>query len=50
MSRSPFASRFAASVGEPPLRYLARWRMQLAADLFLSDDSISVREVATRVG
>ncbi len=32
MSRSIFAQRFAATVGEPPLHYLARWRLNIAAD------------------
>lgn len=30
LSRSAFAARFHAVVGEPPLAYLTRWRMQLA--------------------
>lgn len=30
LSRSAFAARFTAVVGEPPLAYLTRWRMQLA--------------------
>jgi AraC-like DNA-binding protein len=49
MSRSAFAARFAALVGEPPLQYLARWRMTLAARL-LRDERRSVAEVAERVG
>ncbi|MCX5478093.1 AraC family transcriptional regulator [Kaistia geumhonensis] len=32
MSRSSFAERFRAIVGLPPMDYLARWRMALAAD------------------
>jgi AraC-like DNA-binding protein len=32
MSRSTFASRFRERAGEPPLRYLSRWRMLLACD------------------
>jgi len=32
LSRSAFAARFTALVGEPPLRYLAVWRLDLAAD------------------
>jgi AraC-like DNA-binding protein len=50
MSRSPFAARFAAAMKEPPLRYVTRWRMHLAADLLLNDEGVSVREVAARVG
>lgn len=33
MSRSAFAQRFADIVGEPPLQYVARWRMHRAAVL-----------------
>lgn len=49
MSRSSFAARFTTKVGQPPLSYLTRWRMLLAADL-LQDDLLTVREVAGRVG
>lgn len=49
MSRSLFAARFSAKVGQAPLSYLTRWRMQLAAD-FLQDGQLTVREVAARVG
>jgi len=31
LSRSAFADRFSALVGQPPMQYLAQWRMQLAA-------------------
>ena len=37
MSRSAFASRFKSLVGETPLEYLTRWRMQRAADLLAAD-------------
>lgn len=33
LSRSAFAARFKAIVGEPPLHYLQRWRIQCAAHL-----------------
>ncbi len=49
MSRSPFAARFAELVGEPPLKYVARWRMDVAAQLLQSGEG-SVREVAEQVG
>ena len=49
MSRSPFATKFTSLVGEPPLSYLTKWRMNLAAG-YLRDDQISIREVADRVG
>ena len=49
LSRSGFAARFRATVGEPPLEYLGGWRMTKAAQLLReSDDSTS--EVAERVG
>lgn len=49
MSRSIFAQRFTATVGEPPLHYLARWRLTIAADL-LRSGGLKVTEVAHRVG
>ena len=49
MSRSPFATRFTSLVGEPPLAYLTKWRMNMAAG-FLRNDQISIREIAQRVG
>jgi len=43
MSRSVFALRFKALVGESPMEYLTRWRMLLAGDkLTSSRDSISL--------
>lgn len=43
MSRSTFALRFKATVGETAMEYLTRWRMLLAADrLTSSSDSIAV--------
>jgi len=49
MSRSPFAARFTALVGEPPLTYVTRWRMALAAR-YLRRDHLAVSDVADRVG
>src|SRR5262249_35368585 len=49
MSRSPFAARFTALVGEPPLTYLTRWRLHAAADLLLRTDQ-PIAEVAGGVG
>jgi len=49
MSRSPFATKFTSLVGEPPVSYLTKWRMNLAAS-YLRDNQISVREIAERVG
>ncbi|MBN7135435.1 hypothetical protein A7A76_11675 [Lysobacter enzymogenes] len=48
-SRSSLGQRFARAVGEPPMRYLGRWRMQLAADL-LARTELLVAQVAERVG
>jgi AraC-like DNA-binding protein len=43
MSRSTFALKFKATVGESPMEYLTRWRMMLAGDrLAHSGDPISV--------
>ena len=42
MSRSTFALRFKATVGDSPLEYLTRWRMLLAGDrLVNSGDPVS---------
>lgn len=49
LSRSALAERFAHFVGEPPMQYLARWRMQVAARL-LADGQAKVSTVALRVG
>lgn len=49
MSRSAFAERFSRFVGQPPLEYVARWRMVKAAEL-LAKSGLSVAEVAERVG
>jgi AraC-like DNA-binding protein len=49
MSRSPFATRFTSLVGEPPLTYLTKWRMKLAAS-YLKDNQMSIRGIAELVG
>jgi AraC-like DNA-binding protein/mannose-6-phosphate isomerase-like protein (cupin superfamily) len=49
MSRTSFATRFAELVGEPPMRYLMRCRVNKAAKL-LRDGRASVQQVAERVG
>jgi len=49
LSRSAFADRFTRIVGEPPLAYLKRWRLGLAADLIASG-APKISEVARRVG
>jgi AraC-like DNA-binding protein len=48
-SRSVLAERFKHFVGEPPMQYLARWRMQLAAGL-LAEGNANVSAVAYEVG
>jgi transcriptional regulator GlxA family with amidase domain len=49
MSRSAFAARFSALVGEPPLAYLTNWRMHRALRLLQTGEA-SMREVAATVG
>lgn len=49
MSRSLFAERFNATVGEPPLRYLTKWRLTIAADM-LRDTPIKITEAARGTG
>jgi AraC-like DNA-binding protein len=48
-SRSSFADHFARLVGDPPMQYLARWRMQLAARRLAEGDA-KVSAVALEVG
>lgn len=48
-SRASLARRFRALVGEPPMTYLKRWRMALAADL-LCRPGETVATVAEKVG
>ncbi|QBI55378.1 Arabinose operon regulatory protein [Streptomonospora litoralis] len=50
VSRSTLAKRFADQVGEPPLTYLTRWRMTLAADLLLEQEAATIAGVARSVG
>ena len=49
LSRSALAERFMHLVGVPPIQYLTRWRMQLAASL-LAGGTASVAEAAVVVG
>ncbi|MGH8177169.1 MAG: AraC family transcriptional regulator [Steroidobacter sp.] len=48
-SRSVVAERFARFLGEPPLSYLARWRLQLAARL-LQTSRKTIVQIASDVG
>ncbi|WP_434739523.1 AraC family transcriptional regulator [Micromonospora sp. SH-82] len=50
VSRSTLAKRFVDLVGEPPLTYLTRWRMTLAADLLVERETATVAAVAHAVG
>jgi transcriptional regulator GlxA family with amidase domain len=49
LSRSVLAERFAALVGEPPIQYLMRWRLALAAQTLRSGDE-AIARVAARTG
>ncbi|HEX5940447.1 MAG TPA: AraC family transcriptional regulator [Dehalococcoidia bacterium] len=49
MSRSAFAARFTELVGEPPMQYLARWRMHVALTA-LSEDDAPLGDLARRIG
>ncbi|MFP4537206.1 MAG: cupin domain-containing protein [Dichotomicrobium sp.] len=49
MSRARFAERFSKCVGETPVRYHTKWRIQLAANL-LSQTKLPVEDVAERIG
>jgi AraC-like DNA-binding protein len=49
MSRSAFAARFKQVTGEPPMQYLARWRLQKAASM-LRTGEFDIADVATRTG
>ena len=49
LSRSALAQRFSDFLGQPPMQYLARWRLQIAAQL-LRDGENSLADVAEHVG
>jgi AraC-like DNA-binding protein len=48
VSRSIFAERFSEMVGQPPMQYLALWRMQLASRLLADGGQLAA--VAAAVG
>jgi AraC-like DNA-binding protein len=48
LSRSVFAERFTDMVGQPPMQYLALWRMQLASRLLVEGGQVAA--VAGAVG
>jgi AraC-like DNA-binding protein len=49
LSRSALAERFTRLIGEPPISYLARWRMQVAAQR-LRETGRSTGQIAWEVG
>ncbi|MCE9579813.1 MAG: AraC family transcriptional regulator [Deltaproteobacteria bacterium] len=49
VARSVLAERFAHFVGIPPMQYLTRWRMQLAASL-MTTTALGLAEIAADVG
>jgi AraC family transcriptional regulator, alkane utilization regulator len=49
LSRSALAQRFSDFLGQPPMQYLSRWRLQIAAQQ-LRDGEKSLADVAEHVG
>jgi pimeloyl-ACP methyl ester carboxylesterase/AraC-like DNA-binding protein len=49
VSRSALGERFVALLGEPPMRYCARWRMRMAANM-LRDGKDNTGNIAYAVG
>ena len=49
MSRSAFAARFTELVGEPAMRYAARWRMHVAMTRLQEGDT-SIAELSSQLG
>jgi pimeloyl-ACP methyl ester carboxylesterase/AraC-like DNA-binding protein len=49
VSRTVLGERFASLLGEPPMRYCARWRMRIAANM-LRDGKQSTANIAYSVG
>jgi AraC-like DNA-binding protein len=49
LSRTVFHERFVHFIGQPPMQYLAQWRMQVAAG-WLRDTDAKVIDVALEVG
>jgi AraC-like DNA-binding protein len=48
LSRSSFAERFAGYVGMPPIQYLQKWRLQIAASRLM--DGASIATIAADIG
>jgi AraC-like DNA-binding protein len=49
LSRSAFADRFTTLVGVPPMQYLTRWRLALAADSLRSTRD-AIGRISERAG
>jgi AraC-like DNA-binding protein len=49
LSRSALADRFTKLIGEPPMRYLVRWRLQVAAQQLRNSDAPLAR-IAEQIG
>jgi AraC-like DNA-binding protein len=49
LSRSAFSARFSASVGEPVMQYVTRWRMHVA-EAKLLEGTKTVEEIAVELG
>jgi AraC-like DNA-binding protein len=49
LSRSALAERFARTVGQPPMHYLTRWRMQIASEL-LTGGVANIAGIAAATG
>lgn len=49
LSRSALHERFVGIIGQPPMQYLAQWRMQIASRL-LRDTQSSIASIAADVG
>lgn len=49
VSRTTLAERFASLIGEPPMRYCARWRMRMAANM-LRDGRQNTANISYAVG
>ncbi|WP_328609893.1 AraC family transcriptional regulator [Amycolatopsis sp. NBC_00345] len=50
VSRAALARRFTGTVGEPPMAYLAAWRLALAADLLRQQPDATIGAIARQVG
>jgi AraC-like DNA-binding protein len=49
VSRTVMAERFVRLVGQPPMHYLAKWRMQVAAEM-LNRGNVNMATIAAEIG